>query len=107
MKSYAPIARHVLSSRHLYLSLKLLLFSALILSRLFFNAHVRVFTGGELTILNGVFMRSLRCITRKARFQKGGPFSFKIESLTYHLLLILVWKDWIRLCIQMWCAEFK
>ena len=54
---------------------------SLVLSTLLFNAHVRVLTGRELSILNAVYMRVLRRITDKVRFDSDTISDYRVRCL--------------------------
>ena len=68
MMSFAPIATKVLGSRDIGLCLKNIFLEALVLSRLLFNTHVRAPSVAFMKSLNMIYMRALRRIAGKMRY---------------------------------------
>ena len=70
LSAYAPLAFKVFGSAHIRTCVKESLFASLVLSRLLFNAHIVVPTLPYLKSLNAVYMRVVRRIANRCRFEK-------------------------------------
>ena len=60
LSAYAPLAFKFFGSALISDALRLNFFSSLVVSRLFFNAHISVLTSTTIRRLNAVYMRGLR-----------------------------------------------
>ena len=70
MQAFAPIAVKVFGNHNISIGIRLSFLSSLVLSRMLFNAHVAVLHVSHLTLFNGAYMRVLRRITNKMRFER-------------------------------------
>ena len=68
MSAYAPISTRVFGCEELELHLRKSFCSSLVLSRLLFNAHVRVLRPREFIPLNAIYMRVIRRMSGRMRF---------------------------------------
>ena len=68
MASYAPIATRIFGNGTLELCLRKCFCESLILSKLLFNAYLRVFKVKEFKVLNSLYMRVVRRIGGNVRF---------------------------------------
>jgi len=68
LTAYMPLSFKVFGSRLIATAHKMYLYTALILSRLFFNVHITPVTHRDVKRLNAVYMRGLRQIAEKQRF---------------------------------------
>ena len=81
MCAYAPLATKIFGSSAIYMNLKLIFLESLVLSRLLFNAHIRVPSVGFIRILNQVYMRVVRRISNKMRFDKTAITDRAVRAL--------------------------
>ena len=71
MEAYVPLCIKIFGNESYSFNLKELFGRSLVLSRLLFHTHLRVFTGRELKIINAAYMRLVRRLADKVRFESG------------------------------------
>eukprot|EP00973_Karenia_brevis_P017938 2465190-Karenia_brevis.AAC.1 len=73
MSAYAPLATKIFGCIRLSRHVRLRLYNALVVSRLIYNVHVwSNVSKAAYTRLNSVYMRGLRRIAGKCKFQQSG-----------------------------------
>ena len=68
LSAYVPLVSAIFWSPKVSRQLKITFMWSLVMSRLIFNAHVVVPNARYLRVLNGVYMRALRCIAGLCRY---------------------------------------
>jgi hypothetical protein len=81
MAAYAPISTKVFGSDQVSFFLKQISKDALVLSRLFFNAHVVSPSAKYISLLNTTYMRVVRRITNNVRFDADNVSDLEVRRL--------------------------